>query len=62
MDYEKVLMNTLHKQFPQASLYGYWFHYCQVNKSFFNVKQISYQSIFCPPIFCQFVRLFIKLY
>ncbi|EGI62553.1 hypothetical protein G5I_09119 [Acromyrmex echinatior] len=29
MDYEKVLMNTLHKQFPQASLYGYWFHYCQ---------------------------------
>ncbi|XP_018402625.1 PREDICTED: uncharacterized protein LOC108779664 [Cyphomyrmex costatus] len=29
MDYEKTSMNVLHKQFPQAFLYGYWFHYCQ---------------------------------
>ncbi|XP_024880440.1 uncharacterized protein LOC112460142, partial [Temnothorax curvispinosus] len=28
-DYEKASMNAVHKQFPQASLRGCWFYYCQ---------------------------------
>jgi len=28
-DYKKASMNAVHEQFPQASLRGCWFHYCQ---------------------------------
>jgi len=29
-DYEKALMNAVQEQFPNASIQGCWFHYCQV--------------------------------